>query len=337
MATVTRYIDVDVVGGAGNGTSWADAYSSASAWEAAEQTDLVSDTDVHVVYARASSDSPDTTTFAIDGWTTNATYYITFEVGVADRHTGTGDTGYRLVGDPGGSDGAIYIAEAYTVMYGVAVKNTRLGETGANGIEYNAENITLKSCLAYECGNSGIAGGNDSDNGILNNCIALNNGLAAAGGNGYHFDGSVTCNFCDAINNETGTNRDGDGFKNASGADTTTCKNCYSGGNDGDDYDDDDGTVNLTTCHASDLTGNTQTALATGSGTYFTNVTAGSEDINITSISSGLFGVGTDLSGAGITTDYEEETRASTPCVGADEISALVPKIQLLRNMEVIH
>ena len=76
MAEVVRYVDPDVSGGLGDGTSWANAYSSLNAWEAAEQTNLVSDGDTHVVNCRASGGTADTTAVNIDGWGVDSTHYV---------------------------------------------------------------------------------------------------------------------------------------------------------------------------------------------------------------------------------------------------------------------
>ena len=75
-AQVIKYVDTDVVGGDSDGTSWANAYSTLSAWEAGQRTDLVTDGDYHTVYLRGSTD--DTTCFTITtaNWTTGAANYI---------------------------------------------------------------------------------------------------------------------------------------------------------------------------------------------------------------------------------------------------------------------
>jgi len=73
MATVTRYVDTASSGGDGTtqGHSGATAaYASLSAWEAAEQTDLPTDTDTHVVYCAGST--ADSTAVTVAGWTTGA-------------------------------------------------------------------------------------------------------------------------------------------------------------------------------------------------------------------------------------------------------------------------
>ena len=78
MALVTRYVDPDATGG-GTGVDWTNAYTSLNAWEAAEQTNLVSDGDSHIVYCRSSSGGDDTVGCLIDGWTTGSGNTITIE------------------------------------------------------------------------------------------------------------------------------------------------------------------------------------------------------------------------------------------------------------------
>ena len=98
MAEVVRYIDTDVSGGAGDGTSWADAYSSMNAWEAAEQADLVTAGDWHHAYCRASSGTADTIQVIIGDWITGENNYLEVEAGTDNEALKSGwNTGrYRL-------------------------------------------------------------------------------------------------------------------------------------------------------------------------------------------------------------------------------------------------
>lgn len=99
MATVTRFVNPSSTPG-GDGTTNATAganraYASLSEWEAAEQTDLVSDGDIHVVEC---DDGVDTTArLILDGWTTGASNYIEIKAaagaecnGVARANSGVG-------------------------------------------------------------------------------------------------------------------------------------------------------------------------------------------------------------------------------------------------------
>jgi len=99
VAEVIRYVDPDATG-SGTGVDWTNAYTSLSAWEAAEQTNLVTDGDWHHVYCRSSSGTADTTGFVLAGWTTDSTHNIVVEAADGDQAVKTGwDTSrYRLVG-----------------------------------------------------------------------------------------------------------------------------------------------------------------------------------------------------------------------------------------------
>jgi len=81
------YVDTDVVGGLGDGTSWANAYSSMSA--AVVNTglaqDLVTAVDQMTIHWRGEDTTP--VTFGTN-WVTSATYYLKIVVDQADRHPG---------------------------------------------------------------------------------------------------------------------------------------------------------------------------------------------------------------------------------------------------------
>ena len=84
MAAVERFVDMEVESAGGNGTTRVHdtgdanrAYSSLSAWESAEQTNLVTDTDTHRV--RCAGSTADTTLVQLIGWTPNASFFITIQ------------------------------------------------------------------------------------------------------------------------------------------------------------------------------------------------------------------------------------------------------------------
>lgn len=99
-SAATYYIDTDVVGGTGDGSSWANAYSSQNAlwaWAGTDGNDPVSRNETWTIYARASSGTADTTAASGSSIETDDTHTITFEV---VDYTGNGswdDTAYRVV------------------------------------------------------------------------------------------------------------------------------------------------------------------------------------------------------------------------------------------------
>lgn len=297
MADIIRYVDTDVVGGAGDGTSWADAYSSASAWNAAEATDLPTDDDKHFVYDRASAGTPETTALNLASWETDATRDIHIIVPVEYRHDGTAGTGYRFVGDFGFTS-PVTISEAYVTVVGVAASYVDSGAVGwmpAFRVVSSGAGIRIfDSCLAYNCTGSGFQEEVHANTTYYINCIAQNCGTGSRGGDGFRTVSNCRIYNCTSVNSIAGTQKAGYGFW-VEGYSTIYLTNCYAGGNDGGDFVKDGVTTwYLTTCHSNDATGNTQTVLSTSSGAYFINVTPGSEDLKFTSDSE-LIDVGTDL------------------------------------------
>ena len=297
MAEILRYVDPNAAA-AGDGTTNAlsggnCAYVSLNAWEAATQQDL---TDAGGDTARVvcSSDdagathAADTTACAIDGWTTGASNYITIKA--ASSHGGKRNaTIYRLETTTAWVN-ALEIKEDYVRCDGLQLKCS--GANTQNALHINAaggatSSIRITNSLAY---NARLVGFN-AYNGVhyFNNCIAM-----ACGGDGFALaSGASSTGYfynCGSVNNA------GLGFSVAQFK-TMNAKNCYSGGNTGADFGGS-GTLNKTTCHAEDGTGDTTTAFSTSSGAYFTNVTSGSEDLSIAA-SSALADAGTDLSGDG--------------------------------------
>jgi hypothetical protein len=90
---VVRYVDPDATG-TGDGTSWDNAYTSLSAWDAGEGADLVTADTYHTVYCRSSSGTADTTQLVLTGWTTSTRNYIEI---IGDWDSGAWDaTKYRM-------------------------------------------------------------------------------------------------------------------------------------------------------------------------------------------------------------------------------------------------
>lgn len=129
MATVTRYVDTASSGGDGTtqGHSGSTAaYASMSAWESAEQTDLVTDGDSHVVNCAGSTN--DTTAVTITGWTTGASNTLTIQADATapdgdGLNTGdTFDTAFYVFENNGTGHG-IQVKEEYTTIQTIQIEN----------------------------------------------------------------------------------------------------------------------------------------------------------------------------------------------------------------------
>jgi hypothetical protein len=149
-AQVIRYVDPDVVK-AGDGTSWNTAYASLFAWEAAEQKNLVTATENHIVYCRSSSGTDDTTKFTINGWTTSEDYDIQI-IGADFPVDGIWDaTKYVLIHDDEGDAQAIRIEESHVRIHNLQISVVVTSTSGtAYGILAGAtaatHNVQIDSC-----------------------------------------------------------------------------------------------------------------------------------------------------------------------------------------------
>jgi hypothetical protein len=318
MALVERYTDPDVVGGLGDGTSWANAYSSMNAWEAAEQTDLVTATDTHIVYCRASSGTADTTALGLDGWTTNATYFVTVQAASGDESVKTGwDTNrYRLDTT---DNLAIRIGQPFTVYDGIQTRNVYSATNFRNAIQVSGSlltsgaEVTIKNCYVTNGGSGATYRGivvNDADvtayieNNIVYN--ALDNGILLQAGTALLYNNTVYGSGADNIYSNAGT--------------TITCKNNVSG-NSPDDFDLR-GTATVDYNISDDGDG---TNAQTPSGSDWTNELNSPSTGDMTALTGGNLennGVGPSSDSNVPTTDIDGTSRSGTSCdIGADEIA----------------
>lgn len=180
--TETKYVDPGATG-AGTGVDWTNAYTSLSAWEAANQANLVTSDSICVVNCRGTT--ADTTTCDISGWTTNSTHYIQIN---GDNTTGKASTSYYRMTPPTGTDvSALTISEGWVYINNVEF-NSSGKVTGAYppvrvlAADTLNDEVHLNSCIVH----SGVYTGGirmTSNNTIVKiyNCIVYNCTVATLG------------------------------------------------------------------------------------------------------------------------------------------------------------
>lgn len=238
------------------------------------------------------------------GWNITA---LTITVPVAERHNGTRGTGYRNVHSIGGGQN-IYLRniECPVTIDGVAARNTSAADYGccflADNTTVSGLTHTLKNCLMYNPSEGCIEmyGGASIFYVINNITYGGQFGIETVG------TGNIYC-YNNTILNPTYVGF----YADMSGGAVSYATNCYVGHVSADaGYA---GTITKVTSPASDASGTSEIEIA---ACDFTNVTAGSENVNIAATSD-LMGIGTYL--ASVLTDYAGQTRANPPSVGADE------------------
>lgn len=312
MATVIRYINPASSGGDGttNALSGVNAaYASMNSWEAAEQTDLVSDGDIHEVRCEGTGDTG--AGVLIEGWTTGVSNYIYILVEAAHRHNGTWNTGkYYLEGASSGT-GRLTISQGYFRTKGLQVRNTQGSPSGLTSAIRNVSiglfDIRIDKCIKRD--------GRYTFRTETNAVISITNSIAYGGTVGAYVTVDASADLklysCDGIGVDFGIYA----FQG-----TITAKNCYAKATTA--YATSTGTLNKTTCASSDTTGSAGLQNIAYSTTNFVNVTGGSEDLNLKSGST-LIGNGTDTSGEGAPLNFTDDIigteRGGTWDVGAFE------------------
>jgi hypothetical protein len=245
MAQVIRYVDTDVVGGLGDGTSWANAYNSLSQWEVNEETDLVADGDYHTVYTRASSGTDDTTQCLFFGWNTGPANYI--EIIQDDFPTDAvyDDTKYVLHNNDTDSNGILYVREDYVDIRKLQVKvtqtgiNTRLGIEVRGGLAVGTVGITFgKVIIKGVCSGTGVAYGIKTTDGDWSAFDCQIYGFVSGSDTSFQGIRHTIGHHFNLFNSTIYGNWDG--IKQTAG--TCTIKNCAIGNND-DDFDVSNATI----------------------------------------------------------------------------------------------
>jgi hypothetical protein len=268
-------------------------------------------------YAMEDTTAADTGT----GYTTSADYYINITVPSAERHSGVwnGDK-YNLYISATYTN-TLTLSAAFVVLDGLQVGSSG-GRSGYYSIISQSSTatalVTVKNCI--------VRGNGTCLRVHTNHPFTIYNSILYGASN---YDGiDIASSVRSQINifNCTVINANRNGLTVSSSEIPVAVKNSYFGGSvTGTDISDQGGTnIVYTTCASEDDVNKSgvtdQVACSTSAGTYFTNITAGSENLHI-GASSSLIDVGTSLS-ATFTTDIDGQTRSGTWDIGADEYVA---------------
>jgi len=312
-AALVQYVDTDVSGG--DGSSWANAYASLSAWEAQNLNLTDNGGDTLTVYCRGTA--ADTTRVIIDGWITSATYTITI---IGDFNGTYSTSKYRLALSAAVGSG-LFIRDDYITVSNFQVIHAGTSGTADIGIEISdvfRTGITIKNSLIVG-GYRGIITASDSASNTRTfiNCILYDSyytGISAASANAA--TAIYNCTVVDCGHGKA--NADSDGISNST---STIIQNTIVYNSYAEDFNAASGSYNL----SSDATASGTGSLINQSDPF---VAYSSNNFHI-AVGSNPIGAGTDLSGT-FTNDIDGDTRSSWD-IGADEyVSVTTTKLYIM-------
>ena len=324
--TVFKYVQagVDETESTSPGSVGGD-YTLLSLWVAGEQKNITAAGTNEIAIAECYNDwaSGLDDTVNIDGFTTDSTHYVKITVPVSERHDGTAGSGFFI--DPTTEGTVITISDNYTVVEwveitgftvadftyayaiymgdnaGVTVQNNIIHDPAA-GVNKRYVGITTTGTTASRNVFNNIVynfTGHDIDKGILvgdwtdGQGKVYNNTVYNIAGNGIEAE----TNYTDARNNisyNCGTDF-------SAGSHAFSATSAYN-------FSKDDTAPGTNSIHGT----------TDGKTPDFVSITASSENLHI-QLTSDARGAGTSLSGT-FTIDIDNQTRAGTWDIGADEI-----------------
>lgn len=119
-------------------------YTTLSAWEAAQQGDLVTADEIRVAECYNDWPSGLNDSVVIDGWTLDASHYVKITVAPGHRHSGVPGAGFRLVKDLAWN-GLIRLAAGYQH---VIVEHVESVNPPFNGFGFEVQKGTFVNCIA---------------------------------------------------------------------------------------------------------------------------------------------------------------------------------------------
>ena len=293
-------------------------YTSLSAWEAAQQGNLVSLDEIHQADCAGFTD---TTAVTINGSTTDSTRYMQV---TGDNDTGAWQTsGYYILGSTGTP--VISIQDGFTLVEDVQVQMTsntgsQFGIAGGTG----ADSSKIERCIIYKSGTGGSSNGGISAN--FTGDFFVSNSVVWWGGSAGTGSAGIT-----AAKTSSGLNMyvhnctvDSNGRLSynygISFASSMTLKNSI-GDNGGTGFST--GTFNSNSNYNSTDAGTASGGANDRVSQTFTFTDAANGDYRITSGDGGAKDFGTDLSGDAnypISVDITNTTRTGTWDIGAYEV-----------------
>ena len=325
MPTVNRFVN-SAADASGDGTSNAlsggnHAYVSLNIWEAAEQTDLPTDGDTHVVEWDADTDGADTTATSISGWTTGASNGLTIQAAPGEEAVASGwDTGRARL-SVANSD-VLLINEDYVTLIGLQVESSGTNGSNQDVVLQNAASagnlVTIDSCRIRGVNGSSnvqsaIRASHSSSIMMIFNTLGYN-AVSVNASAGLRFQGAT----CNVYNSDFYSNDDG--IRNQG----TTCNvHNVASFNNADDFNGTFATIDF--CASDDGDGTNDVAGNEADADWTTDF-AGAATGDFTLLTgSPLVGGGIDGPGSGLfSDDINGQARTITWDVGADEFS-LVP------------
>lgn len=319
MGEIIRYVNTGSTPG-GNGTTNATdgtdrAYATLAEWEAAEQTDLVTAGNTHLVYCSgATADGVCT----VSGWTANATYHITIAQHPDDLPGGKFDaTKYR-----------IYSSGWNSVLLTITVVNTYVnliqgyhagGGASSNGFVSNAIGGVIFNGLILKRASS-TTGTAVSIRGVPGNPAAVYNSVAF-GGWETGFDTGSSGSYSKAVNcTAYGNNYNFRGFYEQ------VLVNCLAAAAGSYDFSRASTySVTCVNCASSDGTADDHTATDCRPNQTFTFVDAANGDFHLQNSDAGAlgYGIGPGSDARVPTADIDGDPRSGSTCdIGADEYVA---------------